>query len=102
MPDPLAAPLPLLKDRNMNRINSTFALTALATCALPTLAADLTAEQIKQIRSTPERESSAALAGKDLSRLDLSRQDFQRANMVRTSFFASKLVPCKFSRANLS
>jgi len=86
----------------MNRINSIAALMVFATSALPALAADLTAEQVKQILSTSERQSTAALAGKDLSRLDLSLQDFQHVNLARTSFFASKLVQCNFSGATLS
>jgi uncharacterized protein YjbI with pentapeptide repeats len=76
----------------MNRINSIIALTVLATSALPTLAADLTAEQVKQILSTLERESSAALAGRDLSRLDLSQQDFKGANLDTGSNLAFFLL----------
>ena len=45
----------------MNRINSIIALTVLATSALPTLAADLTAEQVEKLDSfTLERESRPA------------------------------------------
>ena len=58
----LTAKINFLKGRAMNRIHSIIALTVLAACALPTLAADLTAQQVKQILSTSKRESGAALA----------------------------------------
>ena len=58
----LTANINFLKGPAMNRFNSIIALTVLAAWAWPTLAVDLTAEQVKQILSTLGRESSAALA----------------------------------------
>ena len=70
-------------------------------------AADLTADQVRQLLATADLDRPADLTGKDLSDLDLSNIDFKRANLSGANLFASRLVSsnlagAKLARANLN
>ena len=70
-------------------------------------AADLTAEQVREVLARADREKPADLTGKDLSDLDLSDIDFKRANLSGANLFATRLVSsnlagAKLARANLN
>ena len=70
-------------------------------------AADLTADQVRQLLATADIDRPADLTGKDLSDLDLSNIDFKRANLSGANLFASRLVSsdlagAKLARANLN
>src|SRR5690242_19240139 len=65
-------------------------------------AADMTADQVRELIAKTDSGVAAQLAGKDLSGLDLSRIDFKRANLAKANLFGSKLVLANLSNANLA
>ena len=74
-----------------------------STCA----AADLTADQVRELLASADQDKPADLTGKDLSDLDLSNVDFRRANLSGANLFATRLVSsnlagAKLVRANLN
>ena len=66
------------------------------------LAADLNAEQVRDILASAAPDKPADLSGKALENLDLSNLDFKRANLSGANFFGAKLVGADLSGANLS
>src|SRR5690349_6803223 len=70
-------------------------------------AADLTADQVRELLAKADRDRPADLAGKNLSDLDLSNIDFKGANLTGANLFAARLVSsnlagAKLIRANLN
>src|SRR6266571_5633215 len=70
-------------------------------------AADLTADQVRELLARAARDKPVDLTGKDLSDLDLSNIDFKRANLSGANLFAARLVSsnlagAKLVRANLN
>src|SRR6266446_6112322 len=70
-------------------------------------AADLTADQVRDLLVRADRDRPADLTGKDLSDLDLSNIDFKRADLSGANLFAARLVSsnlagAKLARANLN
>jgi uncharacterized protein YjbI with pentapeptide repeats len=83
-----------------------FALAGVCAAAL-SVAADLSADQVREILSKASTDASADLAGKDLSDLDLSHLDLRKANLAGANLFGTRLVAsnlegAKLARANLN
>ena len=82
-------------------------LLAISVGPLCCAAADLTADQVRELLAKADRDRPADLAGKNLSDLDLSNIDFKGANLTGANLFASRLVSsnlagAKLTRANLN
>src|SRR3979411_1921082 len=70
-------------------------------------AADLTADQVRQLLAGADRDRPLDLTGRDLSDLELSNIDFKHANLSGANLFATRLVSsnlagAKLARANLN
>lgn len=65
-------------------------------------AADLAADQVRDLLLQAKPGAPADLSGKDLSGLDLSGLDFKQANLAGANLFGAKLVGADLSGANLA
>jgi len=74
----------------------------LGLAASPCRAADLSAEQVREMLAAATRERPADLSGKSLDNLDLSNLDFKRANLSGADLFGAKLDGADLSGADLS
>jgi uncharacterized protein YjbI with pentapeptide repeats len=68
----------------------------------PCRAADLGAEQVREILAAATQERPADLSAKSLDNLDLSNLDFKLANLAGSNLFGAKLDGADLSGANLS
>jgi len=71
------------------------------------LAADLTADQVREMLAKADPATRIDFAGRDLSDLELSKLDFKRADLSGANLFAARLVSsnlqgAKLARANLN
>jgi uncharacterized protein YjbI with pentapeptide repeats len=70
-------------------------------------AADLTADQVREMLAKADPATRIDFTGRDLSDLELSRLDFKRADLSGANLFAARLVSsnlqgAKLARANLN
>jgi uncharacterized protein YjbI with pentapeptide repeats len=79
-----------------------FAVVLLAITGSPGQAADLTADQVRDMLAAARPDEPVDLSGKSLDNLDLSNLDFKRANLSGVNLFGAKLDRSNLSGANLS
>jgi len=78
------------------------ALILLAMAGSSSQAADLTADQVREMLNAATPNEPVDLSGRSLDNLDLSDLDFKRANLSRANLFGAKLDRANLSGANLS
>jgi uncharacterized protein YjbI with pentapeptide repeats len=78
------------------------ALAVVVVAAFPCRAADLSADQVRQVLVSATPGTPPNLARKSLENLDLSNLDFKRANLSGANLIGAKLVGADLSGANLS
>ncbi len=88
----------------MNKLKNALGvvLVIVASAVSPCRAADLTADQVREMVASATLAKPANFAGKSLENLDLSNVDFKQANLSGTNLFGAKLVGADLSGANLS
>ena len=79
-----------------------FAVVLLAVTVSPVKAADLTADQVREMLNAATPDEPVELSGRSLDNLDLSNLDFKRANLSGANLFGAKLDRANLSGANLS
>jgi uncharacterized protein YjbI with pentapeptide repeats len=79
-----------------------FLSALLAVPIAPAPAADLNADQVREILAAATPDNPADLSGKSLESLDLSKVIFKRANLSGADLFGAKLDGADLSSANLS
>jgi uncharacterized protein YjbI with pentapeptide repeats len=77
-------------------------LVLVALAVSPCQAADLTADQVREMLASATPANPADFSGKSLENLDLGNLDFTRANLSGANLFGAKLVGTNLSGANLS